>query len=166
MRVTMITDCPDFDKLNGLINRIQKQSIIENNMAFENYSTYFARLINSQIFGNDDHIPFRTHTLVSIGKTRPDLDIDTAHAYKKHMHSRLIVSLLTNKAYSDMHTMPDEYVNKMLTYRLDPKSTRLRQLLFFQPDRTFLYPSPSWMKELFTQPGVLNTSMLEKLKCR
>jgi hypothetical protein len=128
--------------------------------SFGPFSLEVSRRINRAIFkgGEEDVIPFSTHTFVSVMDTdSPLMYDDKSELLRRHLHA--IAAVLYEKSLEDVSTLTDSAVKEILSCKL--KNRRDGEIIFFRPNSTFLYASPSWVRSLSSNPEVL----VKRLEC-
>jgi hypothetical protein len=132
-----------FDEFVDLSQKFLKYNITENK-TFKLYSAEIIRKINSALFGESIEINDPIHTLYFINSTSNQLKFDKL---ENQEHINAILALLKGKKVSDISSVKVDSVNEELGGTRWPVR-RKRELLFFTPRASLLYPSTEWIEGL------------------
>lgn len=134
-----------FDEFIDLIEKLRLSATIKDkNCNFEDFAKSIAKKINDTIFTQGTPtISSSSHSIILIKKTSKRLTLDPTMKNLKDQISG-IAALLAGK--KDAVNQTDEHVNKILSCKM--KEIHEEEILLFQPNRTILYPSNSWIEQI------------------
>lgn len=135
-----------FESLTPTIQKLRKNLIIDN-MRFDDYSHDIAKKLSREITGNDIVESFDSHNFVFIYETQPPLIYREGETNDKRIIERRIIGILNHRPVNQV-TDDNDLIRDELKYKFEGRTPRPDELIYFKPNTSFVYPSPTWVTSL------------------
>ena len=132
-----------------------KKSILSDGNTFEPFSKSIANTLNRELFGEEKNvILFPTHNFIFYQDTSELLDANFTE------HRNAIATIIMGMTAADFSGLTEEVIDQK--FQCQFKKLRNGEILIFNPESTFIYPSPIWVNE---QRKIGAKNLRKKVNC-